>query len=544
MQYSLVSLAFAVGASAVVVPRSSCSFSLTATGGESGSIGSLGDGQLRIGGGLDATTFSITNNGTITDDAGRGCILTPSVNQFQCDLNVAGTSGFSISSNSSLTSPAGSTTFYACPASDTEWNLYTAAVENQQKCVQIGLTASGCGAQATSSAAAVGGSSSAAQATSSVAAVGTSSAPAEETVTVTVYNDCAATSAPGPSTFETSVSPASSSVPAVIIPSAQSSEAASTAVVSETTTTSIAPVSTATPAAESSTTVEVVSSPSPAPSSTESVVVIPTPEISSTAQESSSTPAAVASSSESSASSVATYTSTLTSVSTESVAKSTVVVSTPQSTTVIAPTTAASSSVAPTSTVVVSSTAAVNGSSSTVQTSTVTPASSVTTTSSTSCATDLSGNYQYPHLIIPVSSATPDTAAGTQYFGTVSSNTSTIFNFDIPSSYSGSTCSLIMLLPKHEDLETSSYTSSGSGTIDFEQLSSVATEETTYNNQPSVSQDLGEFDITVGSSTVISTFSCPAGEAVAFELKAVGDTYLYFFEDWNPSPLGLFITEC
>jgi hypothetical protein len=72
---TFVALSLALGASALAVPRSSCSFELTASGGESGTIGQLSDGQNRIGGGLPAATFTI-NNGGITDSAGRGCILT------------------------------------------------------------------------------------------------------------------------------------------------------------------------------------------------------------------------------------------------------------------------------------------------------------------------------------------------------------------------------------------------------------------------------------------------------------------------------------
>ena len=39
-------------------------------------------------------------------------------------------------------------------------------------------------------------------------------------------------------------------------------------------------------------------------------------------------------------------------------------------------------------------------------------------------------------------------------------------------------------------------------------------------------------------------FPCPAGTAVSFELKASGDTHLKYFQDWNPSPIGLYITKC
>lgn len=73
--HTFAALSFVIGASALTVPRSTCSFELTASGGKSGTIGQLSDGQNRIGGGLAASTFSISNGG-ITDAAGRGCILT------------------------------------------------------------------------------------------------------------------------------------------------------------------------------------------------------------------------------------------------------------------------------------------------------------------------------------------------------------------------------------------------------------------------------------------------------------------------------------
>ena len=66
-----------------------CNFQLIASGGVSGIVGQLGDGQNRIAqtGGLaiDAATYSLTNGGLI-DQSGRGCILTPPTTQFQCDV--------------------------------------------------------------------------------------------------------------------------------------------------------------------------------------------------------------------------------------------------------------------------------------------------------------------------------------------------------------------------------------------------------------------------------------------------------------------------
>jgi hypothetical protein len=102
----------------------------------------------------------------------------------------------------------------------------------------------------------------------------------------------------------------------------------------------------------------------------------------------------------------------------------------------------------------------------------------------------------------------------------------------------------VFLFPEKQDLETSSYSFSGDGQIDFAQLSSPASSSTSYSNMPSVSKDFGTTTVAPGNSYVISTFSCPAGQTVGYEMKNAGSTDLNFFEDYNPSPLGLYITVC
>lgn len=153
------------------------------------------------------------------------------------------------------------------------------------------------------------------------------------------------------------------------------------------------------------------------------------------------------------------------------------------------------------------------------------------------CPTTLSsGNFEFPHLIIPIDSSHPNKAPGTSYDGEVTSTISSIFNFDIPASDAGKTCSLVFLFPHKKDLQTSSFTFSGDGKIDFEQLVSPATLSTTYNNAPAVAKNLGTITVAPGNSYVVSTFACPAGNTVAYEMKNAGTTSLEWFEDYNPSP--------
>ena len=66
----------AVGANALVGRSDSCCFHLTASGGESGSLGQLSDGQVRVGDNhLSAAKFCLSG-GVITDSEGRGCVVT------------------------------------------------------------------------------------------------------------------------------------------------------------------------------------------------------------------------------------------------------------------------------------------------------------------------------------------------------------------------------------------------------------------------------------------------------------------------------------
>ncbi|KAM3069546.1 hypothetical protein ACMFMF_008763 [Clarireedia jacksonii] len=134
-----------------------------------------------------------------------------------------------------------------------------------------------------------------------------------------------------------------------------------------------------------------------------------------------------------------------------------------------------------------------------------------TSASSSSCPTNLNGEYQYPHLILPISFASPSTSLGTSYNDVINSTVFSIFNFEILSTYTG-TCSPVFLFPTQDQLETSSYTFSGNGDVDFAQLSTIGTQSTTYDSIGSVAKDLGTFTLTPGSSTVISTFACPKGE--------------------------------
>jgi len=165
--------------------------------------------------------------------------------------------------------------------------------------------------------------------------------------------------------------------------------------------------------------------------------------------------------------------------------------------------------------------------------------------SASGCPASLSGTYEYPHLIVPVDKSKPDQAGGTSYNGTISSTISSIFNFDIPSTYSGKTCTLVFLLPEQTQLTSSAFSLSGSGGFDVARLSSPATEQTSYNTVPLVATDLGgPSSVTPGNEYVIASRSCAAGSRVGYRITATGSLDLNYFQDSNPSPVGFYVTVC
>ncbi|RHZ60094.1 putative GPI anchored cell wall protein [Aspergillus thermomutatus] len=431
--------ALAVGANALVTRDNTCCFHLTASGGASGPIGQLDDGQNRVYGNLPEGEYCINSDGGIIDGHGRGCILTPPTTQFQCDSGAKPTTGFSINAQGQLTYN-GNTDFVACATGQNGGlNVYTSPNSNDVTgCKKIQLNADNC-------------------ANTGAGASASSSAVYSSVISVTPTSSAVHKSTPAASPTHES----SASVPSA--PAPESSAAASTTTVKTTMTTTACPQTT-TPAgsgSQPSTPAGSGSQPSSAPSQAHQ---------SSTVPGSGSQPSQTPSGSH--------------------------------------------------------------------------PSASATHSSSASCPTNLSGQYEFPHLIIPVDSSSPSKAPGTSFNGTVSSTVSSIFNFDIPSSDAGKTCSLVFLFPKKEDLETSSYSFSGDGKIDFAMLESAATSKTSYSNAPKVKQDYGVTTVSPGNSYLISTFQCPAGQAVSFEMKNAGSTNLNFFEDYNPSPLGLYITVC
>ncbi|KAL4946657.1 ubiquitin 3 binding protein But2 C-terminal domain-containing protein [Aspergillus oleicola] len=569
---------FAAGANALVPRDTSCCFQITASGDASGTVGQLGDGQNRIGGNLPPGQYCIDQNGGLTDGNGRGCILTPPTTQFQCDAGATPTPGFSINSNGQL-EYNGQTGFVACETGENGGkNIYTSPDSGDvTNCINVQLMADSCSGSPTSGA---GPSSSAPASSTPVMSpspsasspgggagggggefpspsqpAGGGEGPTQSTTTVPVVSPSPSGGAGGgggesPSgggegpTQSTTTVPVVSPSPSGGAGGGDCSECLPTTTLYTTVTVDCG---TETPSApggggggETPTMPagggETPTSPaggggeiptSPAGGGGE-IPTSPagggeTPTSPAGGGETPTSPAGGGEIPTSPAGGGETPTSPAGGGET--------------------PTSPAGGGETPTSTAGggETPTSPAGGG----ETPTGPSGGGQTPTPSTgSCPTDLSGNYEFPHLIVPIDSSSPDNAPGSSFNGTVTDTVSTIFNFDIPQSDAGKTCSLVFLFPNKEDLETSSYSFSGDGKVSFGALESPAELSTSYSNAPAVSQNLGDFTISPGNSYSISSFECPAGKAIGVEMSNAGSTQLDFFEDYNPSPLGLYITVC
>ncbi|TVY21732.1 hypothetical protein LARI1_G000398 [Lachnellula arida] len=191
-------------------------------------------------------------------------------------------------------------------------------------------------------------------------------------------------------------------------------------------------------------------------------------------------------------------------------------------------------------------------------TSASTPASRTSIKTASICPTDISsGTFQFPHLIVPTSPKSPDTAFGNSFKAYISPSNTTLFNFDIPTTapYTG-TCSLVFSFPYASELDPSAgtYFFSGieeekgeSGGLDFALLSGIASASTTYNTTPKVATggEYGKTEIIPGNSYTIKTFPCQSGGTpVTYSVTSVGNVELDYFQDSASKAIGLYIVPC
>lgn len=128
----------------------------------------------------------------------------------------------------------------------------------------------------------------------------------------------------------------------------------------------------------------------------------------------------------------------------------------------------------------------------------------------------------------------PDDANGTSFFGTVSKTVTSYFKFDIPDSYADKVCTFKFIFPQVDQMETSSFTLTGSGNVTAG-FTRAVTENTTWNNAPKTTTK-GNFTLQPGGSYALAKGECEAGGVVGFMIEGSEDTWFKWFQDSNPCP--------
>lgn len=155
--------------------------------------------------------------------------------------------------------------------------------------------------------------------------------------------------------------------------------------------------------------------------------------------------------------------------------------------------------------------------------------------------------FDYPHLMIPISSSHPNIAYPNTLTPNISANDmSVVFNFDVPEERSGQMCTWQFLFPQQNQLSTSYFKLIGFGTFHFS-LSALGNGAiagtTTFNNQPLQANPHGfpcSVSMQPGNAYTVGSSLCVPG-LISLTMSST-DSHLEWFEDYNPCPIGLYMT--
>lgn len=155
--------------------------------------------------------------------------------------------------------------------------------------------------------------------------------------------------------------------------------------------------------------------------------------------------------------------------------------------------------------------------------------------------------FDYPHLMIPISSSHPDIAYPNTLTPNITANdVSVIFNFDVPEERAGQMCTWQFLFPQQNQLSTSYFKLIGFGTFHFS-LSALGNgaiaDTTTFNNQPLQANPHGfpcSVSMRPGNAYTVGSSLCVPG-LISLTMSST-DSRLEWFEDYNPCPIGLYMT--
>ncbi|KIW05813.1 uncharacterized protein PV09_03019 [Verruconis gallopava] len=151
------------------------------------------------------------------------------------------------------------------------------------------------------------------------------------------------------------------------------------------------------------------------------------------------------------------------------------------------------------------------------------------------CPANFEGEHQFPTSVIPISTAELNKAYGNQD-AYIDDKVSSVFNFELPVSFAGKTCSLFFFWPQGR---TDICTFSGQGLASFD-LVGRADAATTCASRPQVYRHLNDIPMKPGTTYWIADHPCTPGP-VSFEISGKQGFALTFAQH---QPIGLYIRAC
>lgn len=150
---------------------------------------------------------------------------------------------------------------------------------------------------------------------------------------------------------------------------------------------------------------------------------------------------------------------------------------------------------------------------------------------------------RFPNYLVPVQPGSPNTAFGSVYAPQIVAGTLLDVAFDVR--YSGPICDLLFLLPGTQSDPgpgAAPYTIGGSGRFTAQQLSGPVSTSTTFSSRPSVQGDIYKFSLSEGQTTFIASVPCALGTQQGFEIVAVNDSSIDWFET-SATAVGLVLVQ-
>jgi hypothetical protein len=153
-------------------------------------------------------------------------------------------------------------------------------------------------------------------------------------------------------------------------------------------------------------------------------------------------------------------------------------------------------------------------------------------------------HFEFPHLLVPLKQATPDSAYGTRTTGEVSNSVHTEVSFDVPADMPAAICRINFHVNTNP-AKNAPRALSGQAPYTFlvhRIESAIDKDKDTWNSHPEIMYQIGKITLTQSGGVTVENdwFQCPKGDLAQFMLMPENDRafkYSWFELDY-PAEAG------